>query len=350
MFKPSQNWLQLSAIQVGGAFSLPVFMIGYFLGCHYSFKVALLQLMIGNSLLLVISLAYLRVIVIYRLITVEMGRLIFGRVGEVFASVSMLMSMLGWCVIQWQFMKNASVSFLHQQGNFLSDILQGNLQTSTASLTFLVGLMMVVSVAAGLLFDLPTFYRHARSQGHGMISLVLLWMVAVLGIECFGLFAAQNHGILGWINHHRWGFLVFILLTGSLTNGLNVYSSGMVINRLFKIDSKRAMILVIALTGALSVYPIGDQLPILLQWMGASGEAILCVTLSSVFLKGMALESLTDRERRVNQHVYFISLFVMVVAFISPVEILKNMVVTVAIVSIGLMCIYYGVKFNEATN
>lgn len=350
MFQPRQNWLQLSAIQMGGAFSLPVFIIGYFLGSHYRINTALFQIFIGNSILLMISLAYLRVIVRHRVITIDMARFLFGNIGNHFAGISTLISMLGWSVIQWQFIANACVSFIQKKSNFLMFVLQGDAVSIDHPKSFVLGLLIVFSVASGLLFDLPTFYRHARTETQGKISLSLLWMLAVLGVESLGVMAANHQGTLNFIDGHRLGFVVLIVITGFLTNGLNIYSAGMMINRLFHIDSIRAMVFVVGLTGVVSMVPIGTHLPVMLQLMGASAETILCVTLTTVHLKGLSLTCLTELERRENQQVFFLTMIIMLLTSLWSAFILKNSVVVIAIVSVGLMFINNRKYRNEATN
>jgi cytosine permease len=350
MFEAKQNAITLSAIQLGGALSLPVFMIGYFLGCHGRFELVMIELVLGNSLLLLISLAYFRVIMHYRLVTVDMAKLLFGNMGVMFAGVSMLMSMLGWSVIQFQFMKNACFNVIEPQSEFLNFILQGNTEKINTSFSFMLGFVTVFSVASGLLFDLPTFYRHAKTKIDGCVSLIFIWMMAVLGTETLGLVVAKSQMALTTIDHHPAIFLILILLTGLSTNALNIYSAGMITNRLFKLNLRKGIIGITISSLVLCFIPIGGHLSVLLELMGSSAEAILCMTLSYVFIKGLTLETLPLYQKQINQQFFFATLLVMLCAFVSNNAYLSNIVVNVAVVSLSLMFVYYGVKKHATKN
>lgn len=349
-FKPSQNWLQLSAIQWGGAFSLPVFLIGYFLGNQYDVITAIFELLAGNGVLLLISLAYLHVIIQYRMITVDMAKLIFGPAGIAFAGFSLFVSLFGWAVIQWQFIKNAMVNVIQPQGNFLTFVLRGSSSVTFTTVPKLLGFMMVLSVASGLLFDLPTFYRHARTKNQGKISLCLVWMVGVLGMESFGLFVAKSQTMLAVISREKLIFVCVIVLTGVLTNALNIYSAGMVMNRLFKVNAMRSMLVISTLTLMLSAVTIGAHLPLLLELMGASAEAILCITLTTVLLRGLTLHALSQQQRVSNQVIYFLTMILMILGCVSRMPFFKDILLDVAVVSVSLMLLTERVKKYEATN
>lgn len=348
MFEPKQNWATLSAIQLGGTISLPVFLTGYFLGCHYSRETAITQLIIGNILLLAVSFAYLRVIVVYRVITMDMANFIFGKMGASVAGMSMLVSMLGWTAIQWQFMKNAASHLGADQGDFLRFILQGS--SSNISVPVFYGLIMVLSLGGGMLFDLPTFYRHARTKRHGRVSLIFLWLIAVLGMESLGLMVAENQGALHWVDQHKPIIFSLIVVTGVLSNMVNIYSGSMVIHRLFAYRLKVAAMVMLAISLIVSLIPIGVHLPVFLEFMGASAEVVLCVTLTTVFIHGLSLETCSMAEKKVNQQIYFLTMLFMFLAYASGLSWFNNVVADVAVICVSLMLIYDGVKKYEAKN
>lgn len=347
MFTPKQNWVKLCAIQLGGALSLPVFMIGYFLGSHFDLEIAVLQLCLGNIVIVLLSLAYMRVIANYRVITVEMAGYLYGNAGVVFAGASMLISLLGWTVLQWQFMKNACLAAFYHQDHFLLRILEGSAAANHKTITLSLGFMMILSVASGMLFDLPTFYRHARSRQDGYISLTILWLMIVPLMEGLGVVLAKYQGVLLVIDRNRVVLLAFILITGILTNVLNIYSASMVMNRLFQTRQVKALVLILFVTLMLSAVTIGDHLPMMLELIGASAEAIFCMTMSYVLIHGLTLDQIDQPAKHRHQKIYFITMGFMFASLVFHLPYINDVLISIATVSAGLMFFYYGVLSNE---
>jgi cytosine permease len=93
------------------------------------------------------------------------------------------------------------------------------------------GISLVIATAIAAVIDLPTYFRHARSAKDGLISVVLIFAIAIPAIELVGVYLATYRGgesvidILKGTNP-LWNFWIafFIVLAGWTTNNTNLYS------------------------------------------------------------------------------------------------------------------------------
>src|SRR5689334_9051173 len=103
----NQSWLTLSCLQLSGALSLPVIMVGYYLGHHASLEACLGQIFVGNALLFFISLFYMNVIHQKKMVTIEFAQCLFGSRGSFICAASMAISLMGWSAIQLHLIHSA---------------------------------------------------------------------------------------------------------------------------------------------------------------------------------------------------------------------------------------------------
>lgn len=54
----SQSWITMSLLQLSGILSLPILMLGYYLGQHYSWRAGMTQIYLANTILLLVALYY----------------------------------------------------------------------------------------------------------------------------------------------------------------------------------------------------------------------------------------------------------------------------------------------------
>lgn len=104
MAESTQNWRQLSIIQIGGAICLPVMMVGQILAQMYGLTSALLVILIGNLLLFAMASVTSFAGAKEKKSTAEFAIDLFGHRGKGFFSGAMVISVVGWFAIQLQLM------------------------------------------------------------------------------------------------------------------------------------------------------------------------------------------------------------------------------------------------------
>jgi purine-cytosine permease-like protein len=275
----NQSWWQLSSIQIGGAVCLPVIMVGQTLAKNYGFFSAILAICVGNLFLLLLGMAVLRMTMQNKVSTIENAKRYFGSKGTPILALTMIVCLGGWFAIQLNVMtlslQEMSKIFFGDYfagdwgriaGNFLLGLLitgfafkgiQSLNYLSTYSMPLLIGtiayalfshsptpqilsessyswggITLVIAASIAIIADMPTYYRFSKSNRDGMISILMLFIIALPIIEIVGVYIGVRNPHANIIDalagggSQLWHFWVglFLLLAGWTTNNTNLYS------------------------------------------------------------------------------------------------------------------------------
>ncbi len=345
----TQNWFQLSAIQLSGALSFPMLMIGYYLGLYEPSKTVVEQIVLGNIISLILGIFYLFPILKYRVITVEMASFLYGKVGLTICSLSLLITLIGWSVIQMQFIDNAVSSIFANQGDWLNQLLTGGHQYSRVSISFSLGLIMIITSGCTLIFDLPTFFRYAKNKNHGVLGLGVIYCIGIIFIQLLGLYLSQHQQTVLNLSHYQKLFGVGIIVTGLFTNAINIFSSGMILHKLYKMPLKLAYLIpsIVVLAGA-QIAIIG-RLPEFLEWMSCCAEIILSMTLAYIVIKGLDLSLINVKDKRAHYFIFMLTLMCVTIGQITNFKYLSDSFIVAGLISFILTLIYHKVTYERIT-
>ena len=291
----SQNWMQLSSMQISGALSLPVIMTGYYLGLHYPPLMCLLLIFGGNGLLFLLALFYLKIINHRQMVTIELAQLFMGPLGASLCAIGITINLLGWSALQIHSIVDAlgnaikltpcllliiyllsrkQLPTLGKVTQYLLPVtlcallLMLCLQTTTAHpartlspLPLHTGLSLVLMVTAGAVFDLPTFFYRAASKKQAIVSISIVFLLAIPLIEGIGVYmanhyllASDTHWMRAFVNHFNLSSKIFLLISGCIAIALNVYSAGVVINRVTGLSYQNALVLICVVIGGIAFF------------------------------------------------------------------------------------------------
>jgi cytosine permease len=225
----TQNWWQLSSIQVGCVICLPTIMIGQTLNQTYGFYSAISSIFIGNAILLFLGLLMSKMSMKRRKTTMENAKDYFTEKGVLFFSLSMVLVLLGWFAIQLNMMSLSildlfSIESSRPQWLIACNIALGLLITvvarhglrvlniiadvsmpvliATLAYTFfttdakvphlepslsLRGVSVVIAMAIAIVIDLPTYFRHARTSEDATLSIFIIFGLALPILEVIGV-------------------------------------------------------------------------------------------------------------------------------------------------------------------
>ena len=344
-----QNWWQLSSVVIGGLLCLPVIMIGQTLSQIYGFSTAIISILAGNAILLLLGIFTAKMSCERRKTTMENAIVYFGQTGVVFFSLSMIFVCLGWFAIQLNVMSIAVVDLLSIQSSKpawtrVFDVGLGLAIIMTAvrgikalnllanlSLPLLVGTLgyglfsverstivsvepslswggvsVIIAMAITMIIDLPTYFRHAVSQRDGLISIVLIFAVALPIMEIAGVYLASgvsegtildvlkmNHGYIWniWI-------AVFLVLAGWTTNNLNLYSASVSLGVVAKSSSMEARTWMIGCFGTLlACFDVLSHLVSVLNTIGVLISSMGAVIITRYILEQLSGIPVTARDQ-----------------------------------------------------
>jgi len=375
-----QSWFTLSCLQLSGALSLPVIMIGYYIGQHYSFQQSLQQIMLGNSILFLLSLFYQRVINQKKMLTIEFARHLFGPTGTLICAAGMALSLIGWSAIQMQLIQAASghtylvgllfalliyfltckdLAYLALANKILLPIVglclgylliftptavPSNLEIKAEP--FKLGLMMVITAGSGLVFDLPTFYRHAATPKAALLSLTIIFLISLPLIETLGIYLAthypqNNSWIQSLLNSINLPSLFFLILSGLLGTCLNLYSATMVVNRILGFSYKKTLFFCCFISALLSQLNLEKQFSFFLEIINLNAEVITVLILTYVAFKGASLPQPTSGQKKMHQSIFYLALVYAIATRVFRLSVFHDLFLDTAFISFSLMLSYY---------
>lgn len=98
------TWKQLASIEMGGAISLPIIMVGHKLCVSYGWQSALFGVVVGNLLLLIMASLSVLMSVQHRVSTPENAKKYFGEYGGKLFALLLLAAKTSWFAIQLNMM------------------------------------------------------------------------------------------------------------------------------------------------------------------------------------------------------------------------------------------------------
>ncbi len=271
-----QPWWQLLSIQTGGTICLPVIMVGQIVCQKFGWLAALLSIGAGNLFLLGIGYILASLSTFRPRTTVEHAASYFGDRGRPLFASLMMLSMLGWFGIQLNVMSMSCQQLLLMMGVSLSPIFlnigigalisaimcfgmkamkglsyvaapllgftllyallssQGSVPSAEPlGFSWLGGLSLIIGANIAAVIDLPTYFRHAKSEKSAKVCILLLYGLVVPLIEIVGVYlsAVKGGGSILEVLQAGHGALwmiwtsFFVLLSGWATNNANLYSS-----------------------------------------------------------------------------------------------------------------------------
>jgi cytosine permease len=331
--KNLQNWWTLSAIQIGCVICLPTIMIGQHLSQRYGFLSAVFAILLGNAILLMLGLVTVRMCHGNRKTTMENAGEYFGGRGAQFFAFAMIISLVCWFGIQlnmmslgvldllsiqenrglWQLFLNAglgiimtfailagirslgilanlSIPFLLLTLGYAVYTLEPKnmgMVSDTVSFSF-QGASLVISLAIAFVVDLPTYYRFAKTSKDGLISITLIIALVMPVLQIVGVYltaGADGANILEVLkreNQNLWNIWVaiFLILAGWTTNNVNLYSSAMCLQTIFRKLSEKRALLYVGMAGTfLSCFDLLKHLEMVLGvigiFIGSMGAVVL---------------------------------------------------------------------------
>jgi purine-cytosine permease-like protein len=274
--KQNQPWWVLLTIQAGGTVCLPVIMVGQLACQKFGWLPAVLAVAFGNLFLLAIGVTLASLSTYRPQSTVQHAVTYFGNQGKILFAFLMMLSMLGWFGIQLNVMTlslqqlfgmlditlpplllNFSMGMIlsmvmclgMQAIKWLSSLsaplaiftlLYAVLSTSGSMpraepLTFswLGAISLVIGANIAAVIDLPTFFRHSKSERDARVCILLLYGIIVPVIEIAGVYLSAVTGgstvldVLQSGHNQLWMVWTcyFIIISGWATNNTNLYSA-----------------------------------------------------------------------------------------------------------------------------
>lgn len=318
--KDQQNWWQISTIQIGGVICLPVIIVGQTLSQHYGFMSAVASIIIGNAILLLLGLITVKMSHSNGKTTMQNAENYFGRKGTPFFALTMIISLVGWFGIQlnmmslgvldllsvfnaresWPLMLNlglgALITYVALHGisavSFLANLSLPFLlltlgyamftvdadNVTQSSMQFSIGgTSLVIALAIAMVTDLPTYYRHAKTAKDGMISISLIFGLVLPLLEIVGVYLTAGNAsgnileVLKRENGYLWNIWIalFLILAGWTTNNINLYSSAICLQSIFKqLPEKRSILYVGTMGTLLSCFNLLEHFEFVLDAVG----------------------------------------------------------------------------------
>lgn len=317
------SFFSLTAIQLGGAFCLPVLMAGQLLVQRYGLGYTLFALVAGNILLWGMAFCMGRLSTTFGLSTLNLAQKLFGTQGRIIGSLALLIPMVGWFAVMNHFV-GASLctlvpgipcSFCYLFAAFLLiGIVDGGIKgvalLSSLSLPLLIAatvgvlyrvlccgffqhisgtgdafsaVMTVMAIALAAVVDLPTYYRFARSSTSAQLSLAFVFLVGLPLIEGLGVligaflpgktlidvFGAPEGEIFSQV------LMALLAFKGLATNSANLYSAAVSINTLLPRISLRVSTIGVGLLGLLiSFLPLLEHFEFILSAMAVATSSL----------------------------------------------------------------------------
>lgn len=385
-----QNWLQLTLIQTSGALSLPVLMAGYFLGSRYNLQEITFQIIGGNIILLAIAVLFSFVIHRYQIVTIEFAQRLFGSKGSIICAASLAISLIGWSTLQLHVVNSIIVKQLNMitmAEQVLTGCLFGGLiyfltfkgliyfasinkilvpilvvillytclsparsiipiTLSAGQHATQMGLMTILTIASAVVFDLPTFYKHAKSKKAAVSSLVVLFLFILPIIEALGVYlgrhnANEAHDLINAFLSNFSAFpLFFLSLSAILTSCMNLYSMSVTVNRTFGFSFRKILLGGVFICTALSYVKMDKQWSIFLEVINVSSEVVTILILSYFLFNGLNNFNPNRFEQVVYQIIFYLIIFYVACEQFLRISIFQDLIVDVAFLTFLLIALY----------
>jgi purine-cytosine permease-like protein len=306
----SQKWWDLSSIQLaGGIISIPILKTGAEIALSHGIKDAFFSIVLGNSLLFLISISIVLMGFRTRLNAVQNAEQIIGKKGGRVLAFLILVTMIGWLPRQLL----AGSELLKMMLPAFSKIQIGSLIGGLASLLTLFGIKglkmacviatiplmaislmllfvinpnalhyelfsiptkidlsgtsLIVAVLVASIIDYPTFFRHGKTKKHVVIALILIPIITIV-MQVIGLFLTHSYltdkemfsEVIFQSPVHAVLLSVFLILSMLTSAAWNIYAASIGWESLFPAYKGRIQYAVIGLTATVlfGAVDIGD--------------------------------------------------------------------------------------------
>lgn len=382
-----QSWFTLSCLQLSGAVSLPIIMIGFYLGQHYSLGTSLLQILLGNLSLFVLAALYMRVINRQKQVTIEFAQALFGRSGTYLCAAGLVLSLIGWSAIQINllaaitpqpsfaamliagiiyFLTCRDLAYLARINKLVLPLLGASLIYLLVSMphteafvfprkneSWKLGFMMVITAGSGLVFDLPTFFRHAATPRAALQALAVIFLLSLPAIEGLGIhlalhFGNNEHWVKGFLSSFSLPSLFFLMVSGLSGACLNLYSATLVLNRLLGYHYRKTLLLLCSLSGLFAFVNLERHFSSFLELINLNAEIITVLILIYITFKGAHLPQPSLQQKKAHQVIFFLVLVYAGCSRLFQISLTQDLFLDVAMLSAVLMSSYcLGVASKE---
>jgi purine-cytosine permease-like protein len=378
--KKTLSCLDLTYIQVSGALSLPVMLIGYVLGQHFSIQESLMPIFIGNAVLCVMACLYMPVIQQHNMTTIDFATYLFGQRGALLCALGMVTSLVGWSAIQLHLsssifsypmigiliMTMVVMLVSAKEINGLANVNKLLLPALIASLLYLlfsttgspaimklnaplslqVGIVLVITAGCGIIFDLPTFYRFSQSTKSGTKSLLILFLMAYPLIEGFGVYLSRlalgsGTDVSQFLQQFNRVSLVFLLLSGMIASCLNLYSASIIINRTTKLSYLKSLVIVSVCSGLLAFIDIQEHYALFLEIMNVCAEILGVLVLTYIVIHRVAMPAPSVTQKKMHLLFFLVSMFAIIFSRLNQFSLTGDLFLDVGILTSFFMVVYY---------
>jgi purine-cytosine permease-like protein len=302
------SYIKLSLIQVSGYVSLPALMIGFILCQNYGFSTALSSIIIANLLLSLLAIPIANNALLHRQTSAERVEFLFGKNAGKISSLALALALVGWFAINLEaasktlpnniynnllmggfitFAVSYGIESLRRIANFivpifgcailasLSFLLKDESISLSLALPSISAVMIAFAAPFTILFDLPTYYRFAKSKFDSIASIVIslfITMSALQFVGCLFCLVANGQGdiVSALVNLESSELsalnIVSIVLGTIIVNNCNLYSASANLSVLLpKLSFKTHVLLLGTIGTTLSYFQLMENLAVTLD-------------------------------------------------------------------------------------
>lgn len=259
----TRSSLSLTLLLAGGVVSMPVVMVGHILAESYGSVLALVAIVAGNGILCVIAFLNAHLALKFRATTSDTVGHLGGKALSKAFGVAMIVSMLGWFVVQCSVLVEFSQGYFPGLPHGLLALIIGASLIATAmgdikrlfwlsekmgpvvllamvamlfwsagdaqitppvlgATAFFPAISLVLATSLGVVIDVPTYYRFVLSRRNAWLSLfVVTWLVTSM-VQVLGVILVGQYALSELIASP---FGVVLAMSGWLMNVNNLYSA-----------------------------------------------------------------------------------------------------------------------------
>jgi len=309
-----QGFIQLIAIQAGGAICLPTILIGQMIATRYGILSSIVAIVFGNLFLGILGTCVAHFSAKHRLSTGQCAEKAFGATAKL-PAIQLVLTLLFWFAVQLELIAKSVHPFIPWISFSLLIMVLGVAMTlfclmgmsglsrlSLIALPLLLGTLLlacfgkgatfsppsasfspiaislIIGSGIGAVIDLPTFFSHARSTKSAIIASLALFGVILPCIQSIGVYLGAKSSSFHLVdilsNAHPfpgWKLWVLLFLGGAgwTTNQTNLYSAVVNAKMLLPTLSWKKRSLLLGFLGTiLGCFMTAERFEILLQLVG----------------------------------------------------------------------------------
>ena len=302
------SYIKLSLIQVSGYVSLPALMIGFMLCKNFGIGAAISSIVIANLLLALLAIPIATNALKHQLTSAERVEQLFGKNAGKISALALALALTGWFAINIEaasktlpsnifsnllvggfitLVVSYGIESLRKIANLivpifgfaiiasLAFLLEGSSISLTLALPSISAVMIAFAVPFTILFDLPTYYRFAKSKFDSIASIVISLFITMSALQIVGcLFCLLANGqgdiVSALVNLESSPFsalnIASIVLGTIIVNNCNLYSAAANLSVLLpKLGFKTRVLLIGSIGTVLSYFQLIENLAVTLD-------------------------------------------------------------------------------------